>query len=219
MMGKCPVCGRVSARPPVWPYCSSACRKQDKDSIRALAQRIERPLALDADGLHAFAGAPQALRRRPAATVLTPHPGEAAALLGGKASELNRDRPGAARRLAERTGCCVLLKGAATVVADATGRCAVNPTGGPCLGSGGTGDVLLGVVAGFLAQGLPAFEAAALAALLHGHAADRLARDTGPAGLLAEDLVRELPAAAQELRAAAAAGGPRGGLALDFPEP
>ena len=100
------------------------------------------------------------------------------------------------------------------------GRAVVNPTGGPALASGGTGDVLLGVVTGYLAQGLPAFEAAALAAFVHGAAADRIALRTGAAGLLASELAAELPETAQRLRqAAGAAAGAGAGLALDFPEP
>lgn len=187
--------------------------------VRALVPRIERPLALDADALHAFAGDPRQLRARRGATVLTPHPGEAAALLGGRAAELNRDRLGAARRLAEESGCVVLLKGAASVVAEPGGAALVNPTGGPALGSGGTGDVLLGMLAGLLAQGQEAAPAAALAAFWHGFSADRLA-PTG-AGLLAGDLPPALADAALALRAAAAAitvpGG--AGLAVGFPEP
>jgi NAD(P)H-hydrate epimerase len=187
--------------------------------VRNLAARVERPLALDADALHAFAGAADALRTRRGPTVLTPHPGEAAALLGGSPKALNRDRPGAARRLAERTGSVVLLKGAASVTAAPDGRLVVNPTGGPALGSGGTGDVLLGMVTGLLAQGLDAAEAAALAAYLHGFAADRCAARGGAAGLLAGDLARELPEAAQALREAAAAPAFGARLALAFPEP
>jgi len=187
--------------------------------VRALAARVERPLALDADGLHAFAGDPELLRARPGATVLTPHPGEAAALLGGSARALNRDRVGAARRLAECTGCVVLLKGAASVTSAPDGHVVVNPTGGPALGSGGTGDVLLGLVVGLLAQGCEAAEAAALAAFLHGFAADRIAARSGPAGLLAGDLARSIPEAAQLLREAAAAPAPGAGLAAPFPEP
>jgi NAD(P)H-hydrate epimerase len=98
----------------------------------------------------------------------------------------------------------------------------VNPTGGPNLASGGTGDVLLGMVAGLLAQGLDARTAAGLAAFLHGFAGDRLAERTGPSGLLASDLVRELPAAADALRRAASEA-PRepafARLAVAFPEP
>jgi NAD(P)H-hydrate epimerase len=188
--------------------------------VGAVAKRLERPLALDADALFAFAGEPERLASRRAPCVLTPHPGEAAALLGSDAASLNRDRLGAARRLARLTGSVVLLKGAASVTAAPDGRAVVNPTGGPALASGGTGDVLLGIVTGFLAQGLEPFEAAALAAFLHGAAADRIALRTGPAGLLASELAAELPETAQRLRLAAGAAPRTGtGLALDFPEP
>jgi NAD(P)H-hydrate epimerase len=189
--------------------------------VRALARRIEGPLALDADALFAFRGDPGPLRRRRAATVLTPHPGEAARLLGCTAAEVNRDRVGAARRLAAQSGSVVVLKGAATLVATPSGPTLVNPTGGPELASGGTGDVLLGAVVGLLAQGLDARDAAALAAYVHGLAGERVAASTGPAGLLASELAHELPAAAQALRAEAAAGPLCVGslLALDFPQP
>jgi NAD(P)H-hydrate epimerase len=189
--------------------------------VRALALRIEGPLALDADALFAFRGDPGPLRRRRAATVLTPHPGEAARLLGCTAAEVNRDRVGAARRLAAQSGSVVVLKGAATLVATPSGPTLVNPTGGPELASGGTGDVLLGAVVGLLAQGLDARDAAALAAYVHGLAGERVAASTGPAGLLASELAHELPAAAQALRAEAAAGPLCVGslLALDFPQP
>lgn len=184
---------------------------------RALAKRLETPLALDADGLYAFAEEPGLLAARRAPTLLTPHPGEAAGLLGCTAADVNRDRPGAARALAGQTGAVVVLKGAATVIAAPDGRLAVNPTGGPALGSGGTGDVLLGMVTGLLAQGLAAFEAGTLAAWLHGFAADRLAESTGPAGLLAGDLARAIPEAAQALRSRAGAARTEGGLAPAFP--
>lgn len=187
--------------------------------VRAWVPALDRPLALDADALNLLAGERERIAARRAPTVLTPHPGEASRLLGVATGEINRDRPGAARRLARETGAVVLLKGAATAVADPAGRLAVNPTGGPALASGGTGDVLLGLVTGLLAQGLPAFEAAALAAFLHGAAADRIACRTGPSGLMAGDLARELAAAAQELRSEAAAGVAPRRLALAFPEP
>jgi NAD(P)H-hydrate epimerase len=188
--------------------------------VTAVAKRLERPLALDADALYAYAGEPQRLASRPAPTVLTPHPGEAAALLASNPAEINCDRLGAARELAARSRCVVILKGAATVSAAPDGRAFVNPTGGPALASGGTGDVLLGMLTGYLAQGVESFEAAALAAFVHGAAADRIAQRTGPAGLLAGDLVIELPETAQRLREAARQPtGAGGALALDFPEP
>jgi NAD(P)H-hydrate epimerase len=186
---------------------------------RGLAKRLEQPLVLDADGLFALGSDPGALKARRAPTIVTPHPGEAGRLLGIGADAVNRDRPAAARRLAERTGACVLLKGAATVVATAEGRVRINPTGGPALGTGGTGDVLAGVAAALLAQGLDAFEAAALGAFVHGLAGDRIAERSGSAGLLAGELADELPAAMEALRAAARASVGSEHLALPFPEP
>jgi NAD(P)H-hydrate epimerase len=117
----------------------------------------------------------------------------------------------------------VLLKGAASVIAAPDGRVLVNPTGGPALGSGGTGDVLSGVVAGLLAQGTPAFEAAALAAFVHGAAADRLAATMGDSGLLAGDLARALPTEFDALRRLTRAAPEHPAaeirLAVSFPEP
>jgi NAD(P)H-hydrate epimerase len=116
--------------------------------VVSLAKRLEIPLVVDADGLYPFAREPDWLRERQAPTVVTPHPGEAAALLGIETSEVNRDRPASARELAKRLGSVVALKGAASVIAAPDGRIAINPTGGPALATGGTGDVLLGMLTG-----------------------------------------------------------------------
>ena len=174
--------------------------------MRALAKRLERPLVIDADALFALSEEPQALSARAAPTVLTPHPGEAALLLGCRPDEVNRDRIGAARSLAATTGAVVLLKGAASVTASPGGHVIVNPTGGPALAAGGTGDVLLGLVAGYLAQGVPALEAAGLAAWVHGDAADRLAAASGEAGILASEIADAVPAAVAALRRSVGAG-------------
>jgi len=155
-------------------------------AVRRLVAEAPIPLVLDADGLNALDGDLELLAARPAATVVTPHAGEYARLAGEPVGE---DRVAAARRLAERAGAVVLLKGSRTVVADPTGRAAVNPTGGPWLATAGTGDVLSGVVGALAALGLPAFRAAAGAAWLHGRAAD----DAGHAGLVAGDLIDALP--------------------------
>jgi NAD(P)H-hydrate epimerase len=190
--------------------------------VGALALRLRKPLVIDADGLFAFAGEPQRLAGRRAPTLLTPHPGEAGQLLGASPAEVNRDRIAAARTLAERAQAVVLLKGAASIAASPDGRVVVNPTGGPALGSGGTGDVLTGVATGLLAQGLEAFEAAALAAFVHGAAADRIAAVSGSSGLVAGELARALPVECEGLRVearAAAVSGPERGLAVSFPEP
>lgn len=187
--------------------------------MRALARRVVCPLVIDADGLFPFAEDASALKARRAPTILTPHPGEAARLLGRSAGAVNRDRVRTARELAELTGSIVVLKGAATVSADPNGRVVVNPTGGPALATGGTGDVLTGVVAGFLAQGLDPLESAAAAAYLHGASADRLAERIGSAGLLAAEVAHELPAAAEALRqrVRGRAAGRGDELALPFP--
>ncbi len=193
-----------------------------QELVRRVVARVPVPCVLDADGLVAFAAAPEALRERAAALVLTPHPGEAALLVGGEPRDLNRDRVGSALRLAEHTGAVVVLKGASSVVADPDGRVRINPTGGPILATGGTGDVLAGVIAGLLAQGLGPFDAASLGVFVHGAAGDALERELGRAGALAGEVARALPGAAQALRAAAMR--PRRSKARDvdalpFPEP
>jgi NAD(P)H-hydrate epimerase len=169
---------------------------------RGFAKRCERPLVIDADGLNAFGAEPELLRARSAPTLLTPHPGEAARLLATPTAAINADRLAAARELAERSGCTVLLKGAGTIVAAPDRRAVafVNPTGGPSLASGGTGDVLCGLAAALIAQGLDPFRSAALAAWVHGAAADRIAGRRGDAGLLASELADELPPTLHALR-------------------
>ncbi len=121
--------------------------------LRAMALGAAKPLVLDADGLVAFEKHLKDLRQRRAPTILTPHPGEAGMLLGLTPARLNRDRVAHARALAEASGAIVVLKGAASVIAAPDGRVALNPTGGPVLATGGTGDVLAGLAGGLLAQG------------------------------------------------------------------
>jgi NAD(P)H-hydrate epimerase len=194
---------------------------RDEESLafaRNVTRALASPLVLDADGLIAFVDVLAELHARRAPTVLTPHPGEAALLLGSTAAAVNRDRVGAARRLASESGAVVALKGAASVVATPDGLVALNPTGGPALAAGGTGDVLTGVIAGLLAQGLAAREAAVLGVFLHGAAADRIALLRGDAGLLASEVAGALPDALRAL--GGEAGGAIGsGDLLAFPEP
>ncbi|MDJ0789164.1 MAG: NAD(P)H-hydrate dehydratase [Myxococcota bacterium] len=186
--------------------------------VRELVAAISKPLVLDADGLMAFASEPGVLAQRDAPTIVTPHPGEASSLLGPSAAEINANRPAAARDLANRTGSVVVLKGAATVIADIEQLC-INPTGGPVLGAGGSGDVLAGVLASLLGQGAEPFEAAALGVFAHGLAADRLAAERGDAGLLASEIADALPETLAHLRAGASSAPLPAADVLDFPEP
>jgi len=172
-------------------------RPETAAAIRTLALRCPLPLVLDADAVVAFAGRATELQERPegAGTVLTPHPGELGALLGIAAAEVQADRPAAARRAAAETGAVVVLKGHLTLIAEPGGPMWVNPTGNPGMATGGTGDVLTGMVAALLARlGDPA-AAARLAVWLHGAAGDAAAAARGEESLAAGDLLDHLPAA------------------------
>jgi NAD(P)H-hydrate epimerase len=167
--------------------------------VATIVRTARAPLVLDADGLNCVAGT-GVLRERLGPTVLTPHPGEMGRLLEVTTAEVQADRLRVARQLATRDQVVVVLKGARTVVVAPDGRAAIVPTGNPGMASGGTGDVLAGVVGGLLAQGLDAFDAACLGAFAHGLAGDRVALRQGEVGLLARDLLDELPAALATLQ-------------------
>jgi hydroxyethylthiazole kinase-like uncharacterized protein yjeF len=157
-------------------------------------QEAEHPLVVDADALNLLAAAPRARGH----WVLTPHPGEAGRLLGSSAVEVQADRFGAVRALQSRYGGLCVLKGAGTLVAEEQGVVGLVTGGNPGMASGGMGDVLTGVVAGLLAQGLSLRDAARLGACVHAEAADRAAR-AGERGMLAGDLLGELRAVVNPL--------------------
>ncbi|HLY36386.1 MAG TPA: NAD(P)H-hydrate dehydratase, partial [Candidatus Binatia bacterium] len=125
--------------------------------VAAVVRRTKAPLVLDADGLNAIAGT-TVLRERPAPTVITPHPGEMARLVGGDTGRVQGDRLGVARAFARTENVVVVLKGARTIIAAPDGGAAICPTGNPGMASGGMGDVLAGIVGGLLAQGLAPFD-------------------------------------------------------------
>ena len=181
-------------------------------ATRALVAHVVRqcaaPLVLDADGLNAVAGS-ALLRDRPGPTVVTPHPGEMARLQSGDTARVQADRLGAARAFARAERVVVVLKGARTIIASPDGATAICPTGNPGMASGGTGDVLSGVIGALLAQGLAAYDAAALGVFAHGAAGDAVAARQGETGLLASDLLAELPVTLERLQAAARPEAPR----------
>jgi len=177
--------------------------------VREFVARCPVPLVVDADALNCLALEPDrgasVVRGRPAATVLTPHPGEMGRLLGTDTKAVQADRRASVEEAARDYGCPVLLKGARTLIADPSGRLAVNTTSNPGMATGGSGDVLSGVIAALLAGKLPPWEAAAAGAYLHGLAGDLVAaKQGGPAGLIATDLVDHLPAAIAHCHAEAA---------------
>ena len=167
---------------------------ETRELVQSLVRRLRLPMVIDADGLNALAGELPCLKEAAGPRIITPHPGEMARLLGATAKEVQADRLGVARRTAQGHGVWVVLKGAQTVVADPEGRISVNPSGNATLASGGTGDVLTGLIGGFLAQGLSPWDAARLGVYLHGLAADYLAMLHGPqGGLIAGDLLTIFP--------------------------
>jgi NAD(P)H-hydrate epimerase len=168
-------------------------------AIRRIALECPLPLVLDADGLNAFAGKAGDLAGRRAETILTPHPGELGRLLGCSTAQIQEDRVAAARGAAEETGAIVVLKGHLTLVASGT-AVFVNPTGNPGMATGGVGDVLTGLLAGLLAQGLDALDATLLAVYLHGLAGDLAAGRLREGNLAADDLIRILPGAFRVLK-------------------
>ena len=156
--------------------------------VRAVLEKAECPVVVDADGINVLSAHRDLLRGRKSPTILTPHDGEFARL-GGVIGE---DRMAAAAALAEELGCVVLLKGHETCITDGTDGY-LNPTGNPGMAVGGSGDVLAGVITALLGAGLSPLEAAACGAWLHGAAGDRCAAELGQYGMLPTDMLSALP--------------------------
>jgi len=162
---------------------------------RRVAAGATVPLLIDADGLNAHAGRLEALAERPAATVLTPHNGELARLLGCESAEIAAHRLRHARAAAQRARAVVVLKGDDTLVAEPGGRVAVNRGGAPALATAGTGDVLSGVIGAYLAKGMAPFHAACAGVFVHAAAGRLAAARIGAEGVIASDVIAALPAA------------------------
>jgi NAD(P)H-hydrate epimerase len=170
--------------------------------VRDLVTRLRMPMVVDADGINALAGAGEGVRRAAAPLVLTPHPGECSRLLGMPAAELLRDRIPMVQKAAADLRVTLVLKMARTLVADQADGIAVVPTGNPGMGTGGTGDILTGVIAGLIGRGIATAPAARAGAYVHGLAGDLAAERIGQEAMLAGDLLACLPDAIRRVKAA-----------------
>ena len=187
------------------------------DLIQGLLRETDRPSVIDADGLNALADGKMHrspsqstianLRSSlPSQSVLTPHPGEMARLSGLSVPDIEKNRIGIAREFAQEKGVTLVLKGVPTVIALHTGEVWLNSTGNPGMATGGMGDVLTGLIAGLLAQGVPFLEAGVLGAYLHGLAGDISAEMTGTHGLVAGDVLEVIPKAIEMNRTKSSTG-------------
>ena len=178
---------------------------QDRETaqfVRALVDRCEIPIVLDADGLNAFQEHAQYLHGKVRPLILTPHPGEMSRIAGLPVAQIQADRIGTARRFAVDHHAYVVLKGNQTVISEPSGRAWINNTGNPGMATGGTGDILTGIIAGMVAQHPDKIGMALIAAVyLHGSAGDIARDEVGEASLVATDLLASLPIAFAKAKA------------------
>jgi NAD(P)H-hydrate epimerase len=163
--------------------------------VRSFVPKLGKPCVLDADGLNAFAGHARKLKSLPFPLVITPHAGEAARLLGADKDEIVARPVDFAGRVARDLGLVMVLKGAPTIIAGPGGDAYVNPTGNQGLATAGSGDVLTGIIAGLMAQGVPPLEAAYSGVYIHGMLGDMLLEEKGYFGFLAGELAERIPGA------------------------
>jgi ADP-dependent NAD(P)H-hydrate dehydratase / NAD(P)H-hydrate epimerase len=178
---------------------------ETSDFVRSLVVKSKTPLVLDADGLNAFEGQASELNGKGRTLVITPHPGEMARLTGSTVAAVQRDRINVARTFAREHELIVVLKGHRTLIAQPDGTVWVNTTGNPGMATGGTGDILTGMVSGLMAQNLERVVEGVIAAVhLHGLAGDVARESMGERSLVATDLVKALPEAFRRVRESAA---------------
>lgn len=175
---------------------------ETKKLLLEILPHIKVPMVVDADGINNLVAEEETIRRCSAPLILTPHPGELSRLINVPPTEINANRIAVARNAARQLNCLIVLKGAPTVTATPDGKVFVNPTGNSGLGSGGTGDVLTGLIAGLLAQGAAPLDAALTGVFCHGRAADIAAEKLSEYSLAAGDLLQFLPHAFRELLSA-----------------
>jgi NAD(P)H-hydrate epimerase len=175
---------------------------ETSELVREMVSTVSVPMVVDADGINALAGKLETLAKAAAPLILTPHPGELARLLGIGREEVVHNRIPIAQKVATSFRVHLVLKGGRTLVVDPDGRVAINMTGNPGMATGGTGDVLTGMIAGLLAQGVNPGLAARAGVYLHGLAGDLAAEAVGQEAMLASDLMARVPDAIRRLKAA-----------------
>ncbi len=174
--------------------------KQTKELISTIIDQLDIPLVIDADGINVLAGELSLLKKYKAPLIITPHPGEMSRLVGASVEEIQKDRIGFTMALARRIGAIVVLKGARTVIASKQGNSWVNLTGNPGMATGGSGDILTGIIGGLLTQKLSCLEAAKTGVYLHGYAADLAAQKKGEISLIASDTLETIPEATRRIK-------------------
>jgi NAD(P)H-hydrate epimerase len=174
---------------------------ETSELVRELVSTVRVPMVVDADGINALAPKLETLAKAAAPVILTPHPGELSRLLGISREEVAQNRIPIAQKVATSFRVHLVLKGGRTLVVDPDGRVAINMTGNPGMATGGTGDVLTGLIAGLLAQGVNPGLAARAGVYLHGVAGDLAAEAVGQEAMLASDLMAQVPDAIRRLKA------------------
>ncbi|MCF7809354.1 NAD(P)H-hydrate dehydratase [bacterium] len=168
----------------------------DKDTVsffEGMLEKLDKPLVIDADGLNLLADNPELFSKLPKNTVLTPHPGEFSRLTGLSTTKIEAGRIEIVRKMAKKWNVALILKGAPSVTAIPSGDVIINTTGNAGMATGGSGDVLTGIIASLIAQGLDVKAAAWMGNYIHGAAGDLAAEELGQQGMVASDIIKFLP--------------------------
>jgi len=171
--------------------------KETQSLILKLVKTLDLPVVLDADGLTALATQPKILPTANRSLILTPHPGEMARLIQSTSKEVQEDRVGISRNFSQSRQVHLILKGHRTLITTPRGEVFINPTGNPGMASGGTGDVLTGMIGGLICQGFEILPSLQIAVYLHGLAGDEVASERGEKSLVATDMIEKIPALLQ----------------------
>jgi NAD(P)H-hydrate epimerase len=171
--------------------------KETQSLVLKLIKTLDLPIILDADGLTSLAAQPKTLLTKRQPTILTPHPGEMARLIQSTSKEVQENRIVVSRDFSQTHRVYLVLKGHRTLIATPKGEIFINPTGNPGLASGGTGDVLTGMIGGLICQGIDILSSLQISVYLHGLAGDTVAQELGEKSLVATDLIKKIPSLLQ----------------------